>query len=149
MSDRIGLECKLYQAQAMTGETGPGDATWTELTSARDVTVTLEASEVDMSSRRNGWNATRAAMRDATLEFELLWDGEDQAIQALRDAYLNGTKIALAAMDGDISAEGSQGFVANFYITGFTRNEPMGEGVTVSVTAKPYEKQQWYEVPAA
>jgi len=149
MSNKIGLECKLYQAQAMTGETGPGQATWTELTNAREVTMTLEASEADVSSRANGWKATRAALRDATLEFELLWDGEDQAIQALRDAYLNGTKIALAAMDGDISAEGSQGFVANFYITGFTRNEPMEEGVTVSVTAKPCEKQQWYEVSGA
>ena len=51
-------------------------------------------------------------------------------------------------MDGDIATTGSEGFVSNFSITNFNRGEPLEEAVTVSVTAKPSSKQQWYTVPA-
>ena len=64
-------------------------------------------------------------------------------MEAIRDAYLNGSEIALAAMDRDIATVGSEGFVANFYITALNRGEPLEEAVTVAVTAKPYSKQHW------
>ena len=148
MAEKLGMQCKLYYDATPLAD-GPSGASWTELTKAREVTVNLEASEADITSRGNsGWRATRAALRDASLEFELVWDPADTAVEAIRDAYLNGSEIALAAMDGDIATVGSEGFVANFYITAFNRGEPLEEAVTVSVTAKPSSKQQWYEVAA-
>ena len=127
----------------------PGSATWNEIDLARDVTLNLEASEADVASRGNsGWRATRAALRDAGVEFDLVWDSDDAELEAIRDAYLNGTEIGLAVMDGDIATAGSEGFGTNFVITGFNRGEPLEEAVTVSVTAKPASRQPWYEVSA-
>ena len=40
-------------------------------------------------------------------------------------------------MDGNIATVGSQGLQADFAITNFSRNEPLEEALTVSVTAKP------------
>jgi len=64
------------------------------------------------------------------------------------ESWVNGSEIALAVMDGDIATVGSEGFCANFVITGFNRGEPLEEAITVSVTAKPASEQQWYEVSA-
>jgi len=146
MSKKLGMEAKLY-FDATPLANGPSGATWTELTLARNVTINLEAAEADLTARGNsGWRATRAGLRDGSLEFELVWDDTDTGLEAIRDAYLGGDEIALAAMDGDIATVGSEGFVANFTITAFNRSEPLEEGITVSVTAKPSSKQQWYEV---
>ena len=138
----LGMNAGLYQGPA--GTTDP--STMSEVDNVRDVTLTLEAGEADITTRGNGgWRATRAALRDASVEFELVWDGEDAALEAIRDAYLAGSELALAVMDGDIATVGSEGFCANFVVTGFNRGEPLEEAITVSVTAKPSSQQQWYE----
>lgn len=49
-------------------------------------------------------------------------------------------------MDGDIQASGNEGLAGNFSVTNFSRNEPLEEGVTVSVTVKPSSQTEWYEV---
>ena len=146
MGEKLGMECKLYIDTTPLAN-GPSGATWAEVTKARDVTLNLEAGEADVTSRANsGWRATRATLRDAGIECELLWDPSDAQVEALRDAYLQGDKVAVAVMDGDIATVGSEGFVANCSVTAFNRSEPLEEGVTVSVTLKPVDKQQWYEV---
>ena len=146
MGGKLGMECKLYYDTTPLAD-GPSGATWTELDKARDVNINLESAEADFTSRGNsGWRATKAALRDAGLECELVWDGADAGVEAIRAAYFSGSEIALAVMDGDIAVAGSEGFVANFVITAFNRGEPLEEAVTVSVTAKPSSKHQWYEV---
>lgn len=147
MGEKIGLDCKLYKSPALSG--APGTGTWTELTKAREVTMSLEASEADVTSRASGgWRHTRQTLKDGSLEFEMIWDPDDSVGEDIRSAYFDRTKIALAAMDGDIAVAGSKGFVSNYYITGWSRPEPLEEGVTISVTAKPADYQAWYEVPA-
>jgi hypothetical protein len=80
------------------------------------------------------------------MEFEMVWDTDDQGFTAIKDAWLNSTEIALAAMDGDISTGGSQGLASNFTVTNFSRNEPLEEAITVNVTVKPSSQTEWYEV---
>ena len=41
---------------------------------------------------------------------------------------------------------GAQGPLGDFSITNFSRNEPLEEGVTVSVTAKLAKFEEWVEV---
>ena len=45
--------------------------------------------------------------------------------------------IGLAAMDGDIATNGSQGLWADCMIMDFSRDEPLEEAIGVKVTAKP------------
>jgi len=133
MSIRLGMEAKLYIDPA-----GVGGSSWSELANVKDVTLNLETGEADVTTRGNqGWRATVATLKDGSIEFEMVWDTADAGFTAIKDAYFNNSLIGFAIMDGDIATPGSQGLQADFSITNFSRNEPLEEAVTVSVTAKP------------
>jgi hypothetical protein len=133
MAVKLGLDAKLYRN---TGTyTTP---TWNEVKNVKDVTLNLEAGEADVTTRGNaGWRATVATLKDASIEFEMVWDSADDDFAAIRDAFLNRTPIELAVMDGDITTTGSQGLRASCIVTNFSRNEALEEAITVSVTVKP------------
>jgi len=134
MSVKLGLDARLYYCAAGM----EGTPTWTELTNVKDVTLNLETGEADVTTRANaGWRASVATLKEGSIEFEMVWDTEDTGFTAIKDAYFNNAAIAFAVMDGDISTVGSQGLQADFTITNFSRNEPLEEALTVSVTAKP------------
>ena len=104
-------------------------------------TLNLETGEADVSTRaNNGWRATVGTLKDASLEFEMVWDTGDTDFTSIRDAFLNNTTVEFAVMDGLITgagSSGSQGLRATFRIASFSRNEALEEAITVSVTAKP------------
>jgi len=151
MSDNftLGMDCKLYFKTALL--TGPPDGTgWTEIDNAKDVNLQQENGEADVTTRaNNGWRATAATLKEATIEFEMLWKPSDAAFAAILAAWLAAGEIAIAAMDGAIDEAGNQGLASNCSVTSFTRNEPLEEAVTVSVTLKPSSFTDWYVVPAA
>ena len=127
MSIRLGMQAKLYYGAA-------GATATTELTNVKDVTLTLETGESDVTTRAsNGWRATIATLKNGSVEFTLIWDTEDAGFTAIKNAYFNNTAIALAVLDG----EGGSGLDADFSVTNFTRNEPLEEAITVNVTVKP------------
>ena len=76
----------------------------------------------------------------------MVWDSSDAAFSALKDAWLNSTEIALAAMDGAVDTSGNQGLASNFTVTNFSRSEALEEAITVSVTVKPSSQTEWYVV---
>jgi hypothetical protein len=133
MAVKLGLDAKLYR------NTGTYAApVWNEVKNVKDVTLNLEAGEADVTTRGNaGWRATVATLKDASIEFEMVWDSADDDFGAIRDAFLNRSPIELAVMDGDIATSGSQGLRASCIVTKFSRNEPLEEEITVSVTVKP------------
>lgn len=129
MSIKLGMDAKLYYK---TGGQG-GGGNWTELTNAKDVTLNLEKGEADVSTRANsGWRATVGTLKEASVEFEMVWDTADAGFTAIKDAFFNNTMIGLQVLD----AAAGQGLQADFSITNFTRAEPLEEALTVSVTAK-------------
>ena len=146
MGVKLGLDAKLYRN---TGT--PGSPTWVEMTNVKDLTLNLEASEADVTTRGNaGWRATLAALKDASIEFEMVWDTEDAAFTAIKDAFFGSTSVEFAVMDGDITVTGSQGLQAVMSITNFSRSEPLEEAISVSVTAKPTyatAAPSWMTVP--
>ena len=94
--------------------------------------------EADVTTRgNNGWKATAGTLKEGSIEFEMVWDTEDEGFTAVKDAYFGNTAIGLAAMDGDIETAGSQGLWADCMITNFSRDEALEEAITVKVTAKP------------
>ena len=150
MGKKLGKDCKFYYSgDLLTGEAGglPADLSWNLIDNVRDLTLNLESGEADVTTRGNaGWRATMSTLKDGSLDFEMLWETGDAAFDALKDAWLLGTEIALAAMDGNIAESDSEGLVSNFVVTSFSRAEPLEEGVTVSVTVKPSSHTDWYEV---
>ncbi|TVQ64483.1 MAG: hypothetical protein EA379_01310 [Phycisphaerales bacterium] len=115
---------------------------WVELDNVRDVTLSLEAGEADVTTRANdGWRATLPGLRDGDLEFEMMWLPGDAGFEAIRNAFLSSGPIGLAAMDR--AGSSGEGPIATYSITNFTRSEPLEEGITVSVTAKIREFGNW------
>ena len=144
----LGMNCKLYRCATLLDATNtPAAATWIEVDNVKDVNLQQENGEADITTRaNNGWRATAATLKEATIEFEMVWKPSDAAFTAILNAWLNATEIALVALDGAEDAAGSQGLASNFSVTSFTRNEPLEEAVTVSVTLKPSSIIDWYTV---
>lgn len=133
MSIRLGLDAKLY---LNTGT--PGSFLWQLATSVRDLTLNLEAGEADVTTRGNaGWRAAVGTLKDASIEFEMVWDTEDFHFTVLKNAFFSGEPIELLVMDGDAGDASSQGLQAICQIVSFARSESLEEAITVSVTAKP------------
>lgn len=138
----LGMNAKIYQ-----GPTGTDLATLTEMANVKDVTLTLEAGEADVTTRANqGWRATAPTLRECTVEFEMLWKPGDAGFDAVKTAFLSSGTLALAVLTGEKATSGTEGPRGDFSITNFSRSEPLEEGVTVSVTAKLATFAEWVEV---
>jgi hypothetical protein len=138
----LGMNAKIYQ-----GAAGTDLAALTEMGNVKDVTLNLEAGEADVTTRANqGWRATAPTLRECTAEFEMLWKPGDAGFEAIKTAFLTAGTIRLAVLTGGSTASGTEGPLGDFSITNFSRNEPLEEGVTVSVTAKLAVFDSWVEV---
>ena len=122
----LGLNAKLLRGAA--GATGT-----TEVKNVKDLTLNLESGEADVTTRATGgWRATAGTLKEASLEFGILYDTEDADFQAFQEAYFSNTPISLFITDG-----ASGGLDADWSITAFTVEQPLEEAVSVSITAKP------------
>lgn len=133
MGNKLGLDAVLYR------NTGTYESpAWNEVPNVKDLTLNLEAGEADVTTRgNNGWRATVAALKDGSIDFQMVWDSGDADFSAIKSAFFNNSTIEFLVMSGDISDPESEGLRATMSITKFTRNEPLEEAITVDVTAKP------------
>lgn len=133
MSIRLGLDAKLYRN---AGTYVAPD--WIEMENVRDLTLNLEKGEADVTTRgNNGWRAMIGTLKDGSVEWESVWDTDDTDFVAIKDAWFDNTSIELAIMDGSIFDPESQGLRATFSVINLTRNEPLEEALTASITARP------------
>ena len=146
----FGIDCKLYYSDTLLdGQTNkPDTVTWNEIAIARDTNVNMEKAEADATTRGSKWQQTGGKVINGTIETELLYKPGETAYTKLRDAFLNGTEIAILAIDGDKATVGNQGLASNCHVLGFSRGEPMTDTVKVNVTIKPSSFSEWYEVAA-
>ena len=128
MAIKLGLDAKLFRGTAGTQGT-------IEVTNVKDVSLSLESGEADVTTRKaKGWKLSVATLKEASLEITILYDTEDEDFLAFKEAYFSNTPISLFVTDGDTPAHGLD---ADFSVTGFTVDQPLEEAVTVKVTAKP------------
>lgn len=151
MAAQIGSSCVAHRSTSAVASTTAATVkamTWTAVSNIKDVNSALEAGQADVTIRGSTFKTYIAGMLDATVEFEMVWDSSDADFTAIQTAFLAKTLVAMSFLDGAAATTGKQGFVANFAVTNFSRNEPLEEAVTVSVTLKPSTFAQWYTVPA-
>jgi len=133
MGIKLGMDAKLYRN---TGDYAT--PVWVEVSNVKDVTLNLEKGEADVTTRANGgWRATVGTLKDASIEFQMVWDTVDAGFDAIRQAFFNNTALEFAVMDGDITDPDSEGLRATFDIFNFTRNEALEEAILVDVSIKP------------
>lgn len=149
MGHVLGMNAKLYWGDAEIATPVNAAAveavTWTVLGNVRDVTLDLSKATADITARDNdGWRATVGTLKEGSIEFEMRWDPDETGFSEVKDAYFNDTLLPLLALDGDKDTAGSEGLAANFSITDFSREEPLEDALSVSVTAEPTSAQYWY-----
>ncbi len=146
---QLGMSAKAYYGTTpvvAATEAAINAATLIELTNVKDMTCNLETGEADVTTRANaGWRTTAATLREMTVEFEMQWKSGDAGFEAIKAAWLASTEIVLAVLDQAKTVMGTQGPAGNFVITNFSRNEPLEEALTVSVTAKASSFPQWFK----
>jgi len=127
MAIRLGMDAYLaYDPNGLSS--------FTEIQNVRDLTLTLESAEADVTIRGNaGWRANVATLREASVEFEMVWDTADQAFQDIMDAYINNTSVGLRIWDQQTNGSGLS---AMFTISSLSRSESLEEALTASVSAK-------------
>lgn len=139
----LGMNAGLYQAASGTTDVD----TMTEVDNVRDVTLNMEAGEADITTRGNsGWRATAPTLRECTIEFQMVWKPGDSVFEAIKDAFLGASTVALAVLDQTRDNSGAQGPLGDFSITNFSRNESLEEAIVADVTAKLADFEEWHEV---
>lgn len=126
MSVVLGLDAVLYRGTK-------GSQASTEVTNVKDLTLNLESGEADVTTRATeGWKASIATLKEASLEFGMVYDTADADFNAFQAAYFNNEPLSLFISDG-----AGTGLDADFSITGFNVTQNLEEAMTVSVKAKP------------
>lgn len=143
---KLGLNAKFYRNKSTYQS-----PQWDEVTNVRDLTLALDKSEADVTTRANGgWRAIIGALKDGAINFEMLWDTADDDFQAFLDAWTGDSAIEVLCLDGAVSVAGSEGLRATMQVLKFERQEPLEEAMKVSVTIKPTyadNAPSWYIVP--
>lgn len=100
------------------------------VTRVKDVTLQLEAAERDATTRASeGWEDRRAGLKRWGASFDMVVDSADSVFSSMQTAFKNGTSLSVTVADGL-----GHSVAGNCSITNFTRNEPLGETITASVT---------------
>ena len=147
MATKLGLDAALYY-----NTNNYASPSWSELTRVRDVTLTLEKGEADVSTRAGGgWREVIGTLKDASVTFTMLQapSGTDTVFTAIRDAFLNNTAVEFLILDGDIATSGSQGLRVTMMVLSFTRNENLEEAIGYDVSIRPTPADNapaWYTV---
>lgn len=133
MSMKMGFEGRLYRN---AGSYESPD--WLEVDNVGDLSLGLEKGESDVTIRRGrGWRWTRGALKEATIEFQMVWDTEDAGLQAIKAAHDQRTPIEFAVMDGPMDDPVSEGLRATMEVLKFSRGEGKEDAMLVDVAIKP------------
>lgn len=129
----LGFNCKLYR------NTGSyGSPTWTLVSNCADLSLDLQFSESDVSTREGaGWEWTEPGLLSAPLTWTMIYDNAETQFDAIRTAALARTAIEFAVADGLIATAGTNYIRAVCKIFGFPLNQPLTEGCKVEIVAKP------------
>lgn len=140
----LGKNCKAYFGTA-------GTQADTLIGNIIDATLELDRDEIDASARDSGdWEEVVSSMKKGAINFTMRWKKSDAAFIELRDAWLNGTAIALLFLDDLKTVVGAEGLDADFTVLKFSRKEELRGMVTVDVSVKPTPSTRaptWYTVP--
>ena len=134
MAYQLGLDAKLYYSANSIGD---NSVTWNEISDAEEVTLNIEPNEATIKNRASGWEKSLRGQKVASIEFTVTQNLGNTAYEALRDKHVSGADIALAVASGVINTNGTEFFMMDAVLLGWSQSEPLEEAKTVAITAKP------------
>lgn len=99
---------------------------------AQDVELSMSASEIDITTRNDsGWKKFLQGLKEWGATVDHLWIPTDAGLQAIRDAYVDGSELLATFYD-----DSGKGFSGQVLVTGMTFPQPLDDGVDLNVTLK-------------
>lgn len=118
--------------------TGAAPASLTELTVVKDLTIPIDATGANVTTRGSGgWEITLPTLFKLAIDLEVMWDAADAGVAALMKAFLTRTVIPVALLDGDKAGSGVVGVWADYVVTKWEKGEQLAEGQTAKFTIAP------------
>ena len=120
------------------------DSSLSVVAEARDVTLDQSASEVDATTKAGaGMKATVTALKDLTIEGELLYKMDNANYGILRDAFLSSNFVAAALLTGPKAHAASEGPLGRWSVTKLSQPQPLDGVQLVQFTLKLFELTDW------
>ena len=129
---RLGGECKLYRNSGTYGS-----PTWNEITEIEDLSLPMTKGAGEFKTRGSKWLKKKGGKIEAGIEWKHYYDPGDDDFPVLRDAFLNGTTVDLACVDGPIATTGTAGLRAVMEVLEFPIDEPLEDGASVAIKVAP------------
>jgi len=104
----------------------------TELKNVKDLSVSLEKAEADVSTRdNNGWRATVGTLRDASIDFQVVNKNNDTAFATLYAKWLSGDPLAVVISDVGAS------LALDCEVLSFSVTQNLEDAIVADVSLKP------------
>jgi predicted secreted protein len=118
---KAGFNCELLAGEDVVGK-------------AKNVKLSCSAGTVDITTRSSaGWKEFIAGLKEWDISVDQLWISSDTALQAVRDAYLNGTSLAIKVHD---AAGDGYGFEGTAIVSSLGLDQPLDGACLVPATLK-------------
>ena len=131
---KLGLNAVCYFKVGGVSATGE----WQPLSNIKDLTLDLQTGEADVTTRAaKGWRLKIGTLKEASIEFEMLWDVSDPSFSAVKNAFFANALIGILALDGPITVVGNEGLKADCNVLSFTRDEKLEDALSVKIKLTP------------
>lgn len=124
-----------------------GAITWSEMDLAESISHEDSKAEASKGNRRSNFLKYGSGFRDVSYEIVMTYDASDAVIALLDAAYANGTVLALAVMDGDITTTGEKGFYMDVEVFSAPKPETADEIDSKTYKFRPSIKSTFEPVP--
>ena len=113
---------------ASAGHNGVFKIGGVEVCIARNITVNLEATEEDTTSRCDGgWRNGQQGLRRLTADVEMLYVYDNASLMAIKEAVLLGTSLAFEILD-----DNATGWSGNCKFFNLTEGQPLDDAMMFS-----------------
>jgi hypothetical protein len=110
----------------------------TEIPNVGDIDVPLEKVKTEITKRVHGGSkAYKGTLKDVSIDIPMNYASADTGKLALQKAFLAGTTIALAFLEGDKATTGNEGFWADMEVVGMKKGEAIAGVQTIVFTVCP------------
>ena len=135
---------KGYNAGLYVNNADDGSSTYVVVAKVRNVDTSLEASEIDATSRMDdGWTKTVAGLKSWGVGYDIIYDPIDPAWLLLQTGFKSGSPVFMAVLDQKMDVDGAEGIKGLAAVTNFSRGEPLNDIMTTSVSLKGSGKPEW------
>lgn len=138
MAFKLGLDCKTYRQTSGTRAAWPGSGAAPNLDlidNIRGETLNFSKTTADVTTRGGGgWRQVVAALKEGSIDFEMVYDTADADFVAVQAAFMDNTVIAMAFLDGLAATVGTKGLWADFMVTGMEQTRDLEGAVMAKFT---------------